>query len=1094
MAEINYESYKASGIYFIEVYDNETYTFPLVSGRLLIGSSRIGPMNAAVSLADPQEKNRTYGNGDAYLENRGSFFHQSLDTALLEGPVFGLNIVPVDLLDDDSDDNGYVNKDRGNYSYFNLEPATVTSGTTFSHIGADPSYPQTSPIKDFYNRQRFWAATPEKLTAVKDAENSGVLAANSMFSVVNLSKKPVTIFMHKANVIGYDMTVQEWYSIRFENPSIPSFLHPDDIIEDYFVDVIVIEGDWTNYHQLAGDAIYGQYFDKNGLIVDEINDFLQLSTVKMINRSIGSLIPDFQDAGGNVVSVDRLFNNYYPTTEMIIGLDVDKMEDVDLTVSDFNSSVESISSYRIDTVGHGLYDEDNNTTADVGDDNLTFNLDDDINTVIDYLSYKSPTSSLFKYNLTAVASWDLAQLHQVLYISTDTDVTTIRAYQNSNLYKAWQMGFIKNGVHLLDAGYATPGSGTAPTTVTYLKVTGPSVTNDTVPLTYITLTAYTDVSLTQASNFTASNDAILTNLAIFMDNTDLSEHSAYIDTIDSPVYEDGILHIPTSNISDVTLFEEYVQAGNYIKAKVLEGRRRVMKILSVTKTLETPGVTAPTSIVATGSTSGGTLAADDYFYTVAAFDGTYWSNVGTEDTETTTGATGSVAITWAEVSGAVKYRIYKGTVTGTYDTYEEVEGALTVTDTGSNFATAAPATIPAPPYTTYHIEIQPTYGGGVDGVDIDADGTGNNTSLLIQKNIQDYVTALTGVYLPAFKLREQVMPNGSALRQQEIMKFVFDSGLSKAISDVETLDVRYIVDTYQGEITANSKYYWGLLGAHHGKTLVFVNDPSMKQFEENNDPTFIDASTGLIDAQYIVDGGNTSLNPSYLYSLPNYSYNGTPIGTYMYFVGPNLIIRRNGKTLSVPPAVYSSNVYIRRNKSGNKYGIPAVKRGLISEPEVIGVEYTYNNEERGLMETNGHNIIVRKRRVGTMIFTDNTAYYRVQSPLNSANNRDLLVTLEKAIDLILFNYLYDYNDAVIQIRIKAAIGHYLNSIVAGGGLSFAEVTMDSTNNTKEVIKQNVGLIDIRIGFKYGIHKFINRISFSEQESGLSANSSGFKLL
>jgi len=985
MAEINFESYKASGIYFVEVYDNESYTFPLVSGRLLIGSSRIGPMNAAVSITGPQAKNRTFGNGDTYLENRGSYFHQALDTALLEGPVFGLNVIPVDLLDDDYDGNNYQNKDRGNYSFFNLEPATVTAGIPFSHIENSPAYPKDAPVKNFYNRQRFWAATPEKLTTVKNTENAGTLIENSMFSIANLSKKDVTVFMQKANTIGYDITIQEWYSLRFVNPSIPSFLHPDDMVSDYFVDIIVIEGDWTNYHQLSGDSIYGQFFNRAGLEINKINDFLQLSTIKLINRSIGSLIPDFQDAGGNVVSVDRMFNNYYPITEMIVGLDVDKMENIDLNESDFNSSVATAGTYRIDTVGHGLYDVDTNTAVDLAA-NGTFTIDDNTNTIIDYLSYKSPTSSYFQYNLIGYADTNDGAIDEVVYDTDDTDIVTIRAYQNSKLYKAWKLGFIKNGIKILDSEY---GAGTSPTNTTYLKVSGPNETVTTQPLKYITLQAYTDASLSSLSNFKLSNPDILTNLSLYLHNTDLSEHFAIISTNATPVYEDGILTVISTNLVDEDVFNEFVQTGNYMLAKTLSGRRRVLKILSITS----------------------------------------------------------------------------------------------VTDSSDTI-----------PITTYSIEIQPTYGGNVDGIEMDYNDDGSNTSLFVQKDITEYITAVTGVHLPAFILREQLMPNNSALRQQEIMKFVFDSGLSKAISDIETLDIRYIVDTYQGEITASSKYYWGLLGAHHGKTLVFVNDPSMKQFEENTDPSFINPSTGLISTKYITEGGNRTINPSYLYSLPNNSYNGVPIGTYMYFVGPNMIIRRNGKTLSVPPAVYASNVYVRRNKSGNKYGIPAVKRGIIGEPEVVGVEYTYDNTDRGLMETNGHNIIVRKRRVGTMIFTDNTAYYRVQSPLNSANNRDLLVTIEKAIDLILFNYLYDYNDAVVQIRIKAAIGHYLQSIVAGGGLAYADVIMDGSNNTSEIIKQNVGLIDVRIGFKYGIHKFINRISFSESQDGLKASSSGFQLL
>lgn len=1108
MPDINYESYKASGIYFVEVYDNETYTFPLISGRLVMGSSRIGPMNAAVSLADPQQKNRTYGNGDSYLENRGSFFHQALDTALLEGPIFGLNVLPVDLLEDDYDKNNYKNKDRANYSYFNLEPATVTAGTLFGNLGYLPVYPESAPIKDFFNRQRFWAATDEKLTRVKNIENAGDLAENSMFSVVNLSKKPTTVFIAKASVIGYDMTIQEWYSLRFVNPSIPNFLHPDDMIADYFVDVIAIEGDWTNYSQLAGDPIYGQYFDKNGLVVNKINNFLQLQTVKVINRTVGSLIPDFQDAGGNVISIDRIFNNFYPTTEMIVALDKDKMEDVDLTESEFNSSIEGLKSYRIDTVGHGLYESDTNPNADT-DDGGNFVLDDGDNIAIDYLSYKSPTSSKFKYDVVNVSEWVDSQIHEVTYkgIGTLIELDTIRAYEDSALYKSWELGYITNSMHLLNVGFEKPGMGTSPTIATYLKIVGPKL--DKSDFKYIELEAYKDIGLSQKGDFSDSQSGFGSGTdEIYLHNTEMSEHSKIFNTLNSPVYDEGMMHLPEYNIAeeDAEDFAEFVKADNYILAKVSEGRRRVLKILSVTKTTEYPkdGVIRPTNVNATltkGGELGDTTDSITYYYAVAAFDGTYWTTTSEEVSATIkpdkTPHT-IVNIEWDDNPEVDKYRIYRGTKEGMYDAYEEIVGVSGYSN-GSNDEfdlanTPAPDPIPDPPYATYHIEIQPSHSPNSLGIELDVNGDGSSTSFLVQKDITEYVTALNGIYLPGFKIREQVLPNGSSQRQEEIMEFVFDSGLAKAISDVETLDIRYIVDTYQGEITTNSKFSWGMLGAMHGKALVFVNDPSMKQFEEHNDPTFIDSTTGLINAKYIVEGGNRTLNPSYLYSLPNYSYNGVPIGTYMYFIGPNLLIRRNGKFVSVPPAVYASNVYIRRNKSGNKYGIPAVKRGLISEAEVVGVEYSYSDDERGELETNGHNLIVRKRRVGTMIFTDNTAYYRVESPLNSANNRDLLITIEKSIDLILFNYLYEFNDSIVQIRIKSAIGHYLNSIVAGGGLDYSEVIMDNTNNTPEIKRNNIGLIDIRIGFKDGIHKFINRISFAKSESGLSASPSGFKLL
>jgi len=89
------------------------------------------------------------------------------------------------------------------------------------------------------------------------------------------------------------------------------------------------------------------------------------------------------------------------------------------------------------------------------------------------------------------------------------------------------------------------------------------------------------------------------------------------------------------------------------------------------------------NIGATASSSGGSLADDQYFINVVAVDADgNISAEGTEDNDTVTagGGAGSVAVTWdAPTTGATPagFRVYVGVATGVYDGYFNVAAGAT---------------------------------------------------------------------------------------------------------------------------------------------------------------------------------------------------------------------------------------------------------------------------------------------------------------------------------------------------------------------------------------------------------------------------------
>jgi hypothetical protein len=94
---------------------------------------------------------------------------------------------------------------------------------------------------------------------------------------------------------------------------------------------------------------------------------------------------------------------------------------------------------------------------------------------------------------------------------------------------------------------------------------------------------------------------------------------------------------------------------------------------------------APANVIATPSSSGGTLVAGTYFYKVFGVDSTSsLTGASSEVSATTTGSTGSVALSWDAMSGAVSYRIYAGTRAGAEFHYI-TSGGTSTTDIGSGY-------------------------------------------------------------------------------------------------------------------------------------------------------------------------------------------------------------------------------------------------------------------------------------------------------------------------------------------------------------------------------------------------------------------------
>ena len=106
-------------------------------------------------------------------------------------------------------------------------------------------------------------------------------------------------------------------------------------------------------------------------------------------------------------------------------------------------------------------------------------------------------------------------------------------------------------------------------------------------------------------------------------------------------------------------------------------------VLGVLPTSNTAGLAAPVQAAPTTLTSGGALLAATYFYVVTALNAAGESLKSNEASLATTGASSSNTISWGAVSGATRYRIYRGTATGLQRGCYTVGNVTSFLDTGT---------------------------------------------------------------------------------------------------------------------------------------------------------------------------------------------------------------------------------------------------------------------------------------------------------------------------------------------------------------------------------------------------------------------------
>jgi len=1111
--KLDLSQFKASGVYTLEFDASENIIINPSTIRLVVGYSNVGPFNTPVYCPDITTFQEVFGGIDKALEKKGSFFHRSSLVCLQSGPIFAINLRILNNSVDENDDPDFAaGADVARYRAFSVDSeeqngANATGGYSY------PLTKQDKLLSSYYNKEKFWFPDANYLLATQD--NSGTQPdSRKLFSLVNLGDRHVSIIVRKSldsrfPLRGFDITAREYFGAN----NVPSYMNPYDYLSDWFIDVIAISGNWTDYQALSNDPIYSPYFTSKGFIKSKIDEFLSLDAVNLVMTVTGTIIPNFTDQNGVLRYIQTLINNQTPTTGIFCAVNEEALDDLES-----NSSV-------FDLVGHHLVDEmGSDADITVTPKNLNF-LSYNQNLFADYTYYKnvggSTSGTEIEDNLSPGGSMDIlpetgtlledtlynlsgesgiptslfdnysASLRDggLIYIDTkftsaldhDDQVATLKSFvtvSNNAPAERWVLGKVTSNL-------PTPGYlGFYEGDLVKLKI----VENKYITNSTLASSVRQQIRL-RLSHPLASSSASTTYVEPY-DITNKSTASAY--QIGTPDYfdNDDVYFSPDipAGTDSYLAYENSSMYRDWVKGNIGDGdidwkddTGSLMQHLKFEKNVDRDGF----AILACRAYAESSFTTPE---PVATWDTTYISSLPTGANQAS-GTSFNIISTNGNISDYVdiitqlqpniielttavanssKIKVGDLLVSTDIQTYdnpltENLQSRLTrVLEVKTVKSAASPATYTVQVKTERPIKLYP----------------GLTTRVWKFKNIQEFVKNFNFTYLPGADIKAASMPNGEDTRMNEILDVLYNTNLARTLADTDVITFRYIVDTFDGGIQPNCKYQLTKLAKNRQKCLAICNLPSMKKFANSEDPRFTSAPDSknpapLLQARYIADGGNLSLNPSFTFSLPDEDLGAKFSG----FFAPFLTIRENNKNLNVPPSPYVSNNFIRKFITGEPYSIVAgLKRGIISASNLVGLEYDFDIQDREYLEPFGINPIIRKRGVGIVIYGNQTSYQRTNSAFNNLHVRDLLITVESAIEEILSNYVFDFNEDNVRLEIKTLVDNYLTGVRSVGGIYNFLTIMDSSNNTPAIIDQNIGIIDVIIEPARGIHKFINRMT------------------
>jgi hypothetical protein len=285
-------------------------------------------------------------------------------------------------------------------------------------------------------------------------------------------------------------------------------------------------------------------------------------------------------------------------------------------------------------------------------------------------------------------------------------------------------------------------------------------------------------------------------------------------------------------------------------------------------------------------------------------------------------------------------------------------------------------------------------------------------------------------------------------------------GLRQALTNRVDVEYHYLVDTFdswveQGGVTAsNCKEDLFMIAKEKDNAFAIVNFPKMSKFTKGQS----------YDMKKIKDDFGKGMPKE---------IDGASYGAYY----TQLVFSDGSVKTTIPSAGLVSNLFMNKWSSRQPYYIVAGPNfGRFNENGLVGPDYNFSRADLDVLEPLGVNAIIYVPRKGTYINSNQTAKQVPVSGLSKVHIRELVIYLQNEIENLLQSYQWEMNTQTLRDTIKSKADAICETIMNNGGIYAFVNVCDETNNTPEVIDNEMIILDTEIEPARGAGKMVHQLT------------------
>ena len=866
------------------------------------------------------------------------------------------------------------------------------------------------PYSSLYNTQQFWKVDPAQLVSPTNLDN--------LLIIGNVGASNMSVFIRKTRTTQSTLTFEQWY--KNLSRTMPAYVNPTDKVSDWMVDVVIFDNQFNT--SSSANTSYGYCFNSDGTVkksvvnssnapVDGLTQLTKIVESGYVTTITGSLIQGFTNEFGNSLDVVQLLNSSIQRLGLVAKLNDKLFDNAAIWQSTGSSSSDGMKKpVPVDFNGHSLCHITSVNTFDIDA----------------YANYESVALASYAYDLS-ISAFNIETLEETeaQYVTPQPTALTIftallpGTYNGTNISLDSKSKIYVNSVTKPSVGEHYVGFDGNLATVKSVTLLGAHNRFFGYGINIPVQPFGDDVNYPEShdwSSFDGDNSFTYVNAGkVFPKNL---TNSYYVYPVGHalaglPIVHDfsgHVVHNPNQANIDNNLY-------------VYQTDNTGNYVLLVLPTVGyTPG------------TQQSIYSTDIAIERINAYD---------TDNETTLYAT--LVANHASVENI--YQV-------------DFDKELAINNFGDQDATTFNAiTYDA---TKHVINL-------VDGTKI---YTYNDSKVVhYVKTAEQMATSFKPINLTAYSARTAQFLDGTADRQNTVLNTMLDTSLRDALQNQDLVNWTYIVDGFKSYIEPNCKYQLKTIAEERILGRAIYNMPSIYDFAQSTNPYFKQTEDGQFEAKYITTGGNTELPYSNLFSLPSEN------GWYGYGFGPNILLS-DGK--SMPPAAIVSNNFARKYINNKPYVILAGPvDGAIGGQGVVDVEYIFNEKndgtgDRDSLDPFGYNVILKKTGTGLQIYGNRTSQNTVETPMSSIHTSEIVMYIQTRVKSLLERFVFKYNTAQNRLVIESEANSICSEPFGDGAISGFTNQMNEDNNTAEVIRNRIGILDTTIYANNGMEIIVHR--------------------